>query len=239
MAESSESAPPVASESELTVEARRVAHFWVCSSPFFETALISALSADGNSGSPAQLRFFDADGQLVNEVSIEAQPGQVSVLELDPLMGPCKFQSGLRHAHLEIDTPVRLVHQCRIHSGEGASMLGELVPVFNTRRVFVPLVFSASSSATVVLVNLGAEEAQVRGRLFCGTRSPEAVWTVAPRAVRLVNAGVEFAAYYEAGAEKRVQAYLRLGVRGDYQVGVQLVDRCSGSKEGNYFTGLS
>lgn len=229
-----------------------VSHFWVSSSPFFESTLISAplmeetptvsqgseqLAVAGVQNS--FLRFFDADGLLVNEATLEVQPGRVSIIEIDPLMGACKYESGMRHAHMEVISQSPHKHVCRIHSREGASILGELATIAGMHRVFFPLLFSIERLILMPLVNFQDEEAIVRGRLFCGTRSPEAAWAIPARATRIVNLSDEFAEYYDYGQGEQTQAYLRLGVRGEHAVGVQLVERIRGANQGNLFCGMS
>ncbi len=238
-------------EQEKTLSSRQVlSHFWVCSSPFFDTAFLSTFASVEKSESLSSadeppsanaysvLRFFDADGFLANEVTIEVSAGRVSVIELDPLLGACKFESGMRHAHLEVSSPEGVRNLCRIFSREGASIVPGLTEISGARRVFFPLMFASGLQSFMPLVNFGEEEVTVRGRLFCGNRSPEIVWVIPPRASRLINLNGEFEEYVDLSGDQRVQAYLRLGLKGEYSVGAQLVERTQGVNGGNLFTSL-
>lgn len=221
---------------------RVTTHYWVCSAPFFETAVLVApeshIQGDGIS-SAVKLRFFDADGYPVNEISVQYEPGQVGVVELESFMAACKFEAGLKHAHLEIEAAAGTQILCRIHTREGASIMGRPLEMNAMRRIFLPMVFSRDRFNFVAMLNHSSEEAIVRARFYCGKRSPEAVWAVPAKGARLISPSVEFADYIELGEEEKVQGYLRLGVKGSQTVGAQLIERSRGTKEGSFFGVLS
>lgn len=231
-------------------EGEQVLHLWVCCAPFFETTLLVIPGGGSPTGlskpeasPPAPsfftFRMFDSDGLLFNEAQAQFPVGKVSIVELDPLMAACKFESGLKHAHLEVHCPVEAQCICRVHSGEGACIMGKPVELSNTRRSFFPVTFAQERFTFLSLINHGEVEASVRGRFFCGNRSPEALWAIAPHGSRLVGITSEFAEYVDVTGGQQLQAYIRLSLRGDYTVGAQLIDRSLGAKNGNLFSVIS
>jgi hypothetical protein len=49
----------------------------------------------------------------------------------------------------------------------------------------------------------------------------------------------EFGEVLAAELEDQVQAYLRLGVRGDYEVDTQMIERLQGPKEGSLYVAVT
>ena len=216
-------------------------HYWVCSAPFFETSLLvaPARNTDHERRHQVCLRVFDPDGYPANQVSVEYQAGQVGIIELDPLMAGCKFESGMKHAHLEIEAASSIDCLCRIHTREGAAIMGRPVEMSSMRRIFLPMVFARDRFSLIALLNESQEEAIVRARFYCGKRSPEAVWSVPAKGARVISPAVEFTDYIEIEENEQVQAYVRLGVKGSQVVAAQLIERSRGTKEGSFFGVIS
>lgn len=222
-------------------------HFWVCCAPFFETTLLvvpsmaaaAAHDAGGGEQVLSRLRLYDADGFVTNELSVQFSPLQAGVIEVEPLMAGCKFEAGLKHGHLEIRSRRGFSHLCRLHSREGASLMGPPALLSSTRRVFFPVLFSAERSSFLCLINQGDTQAALRARFFFGKRSPEATWEVPAHGARVISMASEFGEYVDYPAGTQAQAYIRLAVRSDSIVGAQLIDRAKGSKEGSIFTVVS
>ncbi len=233
---------------EFTAEPRSVAtHFWISSYPFFESTLIllpgspRTLDApkpiDGQRMSVA-LRVYDADGALVNDAQLEFPSNELQFFELEPLLGACKLESGMKHAHLVVESEEGTGVYCRMHTRESAALLGEPISVTPTQGTFFPLTFASDRANLLCLVNRGESEATLRCRLFVGKRSPEASWAVPAFASRVVNVEAEFREYALTEEGAQLQAYLRLGTKaGD--LGVQLIERTDGPKEAGFFTAVS
>ena len=117
--------------------------------------------------------------------------------------------------------------------------MSDLLNVSGTRRTFFPLILGKDRLCLLPLVNLGDTEVSIRGRLFCGNRSPEISWNIGPRATRLLELNTEFEEYFDFQENRQAAAYLRLGVKGEYTVGTQLIERSKGKNEGTLFSGLS
>src|SRR4051812_34599375 len=84
----------------IVAEGEDKSHFWMCSSPFVESALFMVPRTD--CAGSACLEVFDCDGARVNEIECSFPPGEVGSLELDQLMGSCKLESGIKHAYLRV-----------------------------------------------------------------------------------------------------------------------------------------
>ena len=208
-------------------------HYWISSSPFFETTLFCSHVGDGQ----AQVFLRDPDGAGLNEVTLSFLPGSVSILELEPLMAGCKLESGLKHAHLEFRGPASSTVLLRLHTGEGASVVSELLRI-QEGRGFFPFQIGGVRSNFLVLVNLFEGEAQVRARFICANRSPEVTWNLPPLATRIIDLGREFGSYLDLQPGQTAQAYVRLGTKAGTPLGYQVLERASGSHEGNLFSML-
>lgn len=210
-----------------------------------DIAAASELNAavSGGEQTPASdeihLLMFDADGYVINEVRTRIKPRTVSVFEMESLMGACKFESGLKHAHLAVEASQSYQLTMRVHGRDSSCLVPEPRLITPMRRGFFPLSLSRERFPMIALLNTEPTVAAVRGRLFCGSRTPEAVWELPPLGVRLVSIVHEFGDLIEVGAEDQLQAYLRLSVRGDYSVRIQLIERVQGPKEGSLYLAMS
>ncbi len=233
-------------------------NFWVCAGPFFDTALLiyregvlagqagasgevgsQHFSVVGQSNSLVLLRFFDADGFLLNEVRMSPSGDSGSVVELDSLLGGCKFESGLKHARLEIQAHQSWKFLLRLYGRDSCSLVPAPREMTETKRAFFPITLAKDRLPLLCFINYSDVHAAVRGRLFFGTRTPETVWSIPPRGCRVVSLVNEFGDAVEIAPDEQAQAYVRLGVRGQYSVGVQLVERVQGPKEGSLYLAVS
>ena len=236
-----------ASVSFQSAQGKRIQHFWVSSYPFFESTLFivpspsesidSTLSASERRCS-AELFIYDSDGAEINKVKVEFPAGRVYILEVDPLLGSAKFESGLKHAHVVAHLNEGAAAFCRVHTRDAAAGIGESHQIDSTQATFFPLTISTDRANILCIVNQEATEATVRCRLFFGKRSPEASWTIPGNASRVVSIESEFAEYVGVEHGDQVQAYLRLTTKSG-NLGVQLLERTDGPKETGFYTSVS
>lgn len=241
-----ESAEQRAVSSSAAPESGVSSHFWVSTFPYFETTLVITpplyslplFSSTSSSSITSRLFFYDADGKLINDSSLETSSGAVSMLELDQFLGGCKLESGLKHAHLIVRSPAGTGHHCRIQGREYAAMLGEPFRISAAKAGFFPVTFSTDRSNLLTLINYSMEEANLRCRLFLGKRCPEVVWSIPALGSRVINIEVEFREYAEAKEGQQLQAYLRVTTKSN-GLGAQLVERSeSSSEQGAFVSGI-
>ena len=218
---------------------RRTQHFWVSSYPFFESSLIITPTAEprGPEASCA-VQVFDADGECINEVALEFPSTEIYSLELDPLLGGCKLESGMKHAHVVVRTDEGMDVSLRIYSKEAAAFVGEPARISSTQGTFFPMTFSSDRANLLCCINTGDEEATLRCRLFFGKRSPESSWVIPPRASRVMNLESEFRQYTALHEGDQVQAYIRLSVKAG-NLAVQAIERTEGPKDSGFYTSVS
>ncbi|MDC0358234.1 hypothetical protein OAO01_05400 [Oligoflexia bacterium] len=219
-------------------------HFWVCSFPFFETTLfilppVCSEESSCTSTFESLVSFFDADGSLINEVSVVVPKAEIGVLEVDQCMGSCKLEGGLKHGHIVVTSAPGSKHFCRMHTGEGAALLGEPTVLQKEQSNFFPLTFSEEKSSFLCVVNHGEEEAHLKCRLFLGKRTPDFSCSVPAFGSRVFNVESEFSEYTDISEGQLIQAYLRLSSRGSQPVGVLLVERTDNEKDKGIFTSVT
>ncbi|MBN8549301.1 MAG: hypothetical protein J0M12_08310 [Deltaproteobacteria bacterium] len=215
-------------------------HFWVCAYPFVETTLflVPALSPDAALASATSIELYDADGALSNEVELDFPAGQVGILELDSIMGGCKLESGLKHGHMLVRSPAGTSPYLRMHTREGAALIGEPAAFGADRSTFFPLTMDEGRSYYLTVVNHGKAQAALKCRLFCAKRSPETLISIPAFGSRVISLENEFAEY-SAESGKQMQAYLRLSTKSETTLGVQLLERTEGKNEGGIFYAVS
>ena len=224
-------------------------HFWVGSHPFFDSTLLVAppfpnlISEDGETKiesvaiEPSQIQIYDPDGYVVNELTFLFPQSAPGVLELDQLMAECKMESGMKHGHMVVHSPYRTQHACRIHTREGGAFMGEPSVVNSKRSAFFPITFAEDRSSLLCVVNYGEELARLRCRLYCGSRTPEAIVAVPGMGSRVISIPAQFPEYGEIEPGKYLQAYVRLGTQGESRLGVQAIERTE-TKENGLFNAV-
>ena len=222
-----------------TTQAELVSHFWVSAYPYFDSSLISVQSIDSANSDRAQIRldFLDADGRPFNEVSLSYDQRETGILELEPFMSGCKLESGMKHAHLVVRSPKNVRHQLRIHTREAVSFLGALAPLNRVAVPCLPIWFSERRSNFLSVINQSEIVAQVKCRLFFGSRSPELVINIPPLGIRLIHLESQFP---EISAKERgVQAYARLVTLNEASCGVQFLECAEGPNGANLFSSVT
>ena len=246
-----EQAENIASEGSVQTAAPQTplgeSHFWISSYPFFESTLMLVPGAAHTLDAPkpietrrmsVTMRVYDSDGAEVNNARLEFPCGEIQLFEVEPLLGACKLESGLKHAHLAVSAAPDTGVYCRMHTRESAALLGEPLEVSAVQGAFFPLSFAADRSNLMCIINCGDSEAILRCRLFVGKRSPEGAWTIPAHASRVVSIEAEFRDYAAVEEGVQLQAYVRLGTKAG-NLGVQLVERTEGPKDAGFFTALS
>lgn len=219
-------------------------HFWVASYPFFDTSLIITppqLPADEVKDKTwSVIDVYDCDGTKVNSVEVTFDPDAVATLQLDPFMGSCKLESGFKTAHIAARTELPGVkHRCRIVSHEHACLMGPSFSVLPVMPAFFPVSFAPGKQNFITAVNYGSAESSLRIRLFFGTRTPEALFSIPAMGARIISLEAEFADCADRAADRSMQAYIRLTSKLDAGFGVQLLERSEGPKETNLFYSLA
>lgn len=214
-----------------------ISNFWISSFPYFSSTLVTTFA-----GAPAEtehkINFFDADGELINEVVTVFPAGECNFLELDPFLEACKLEGGLKHGRLQILSPQGTRHILRISGRHNACMSSPTLAVSGSRGAFFPIALSRDQSFMVAAVNESDVEGQLRVRLFAGTRAPEVMAIIPPRGARIISIPAEFPSHIPDG-QGRQQAYIRLGTTTDAVIGVQLIERNDSVADRETYSSLS
>lgn len=204
-------------------------HYWISTYPFFAHSLLVVPpphhSSESDSGFTTSLTLYDADGMLANQLTIQRDRAQITNVELDPLMGGCKIESGLKHGHLLVSSPPGFTHICRVLGPQGNTLITPGTPLSRDLSSFMPLTFSAERTHLLALINTSDQLAQVRCRLYCGKRTPESSTEVPARGMRLLSVQAEFSDFAVVEGAKRVNAYARLTTGSERPLFVQMIER--------------
>ena len=174
----------------------------------------------------------------MNEVTITFPSEEIYVVELEPLLGSCKLESGLKHAHAEVIVERGGFASCRVHTRDSAAIVGEPKVITPAMASFIPITLGAGRVNLILLLNRGEQEGVFRARLFFGKRSPEATWVIPPRGSRVVMVEAEFSSYISLEKGEQVQAYVRLSTKSG-ELGVQTLERTEGGKEEAFYASIS
>ena len=240
-----------------------VHRFWICAGPLFESVLFMAggvalseiseylgesAAEDGASQKKLlssgkmdrhNLRFFDADGAMVNEVSLLLPRGKASCFELGPFLSSAKLEGGLQHGLLEVSSTVVSSAECRMQALRSSSRLGAPTPLTNRKSTFLPVGLSKEREQLVVLTNYADERVAVKCRFFKGKRNPEFDVILPAKGSRVFGVRSEFADYIDLTRDEVQDAYVRLSTRSEGVVGVQLLERIASKRETGVFTSIS
>ncbi len=200
-------------------------HFWVSTYPYFQSTLVLAPVSTENLPQSVTLKLFDPDGAPLNEVTLSCNVLSPAMFEIDPFLEGCKLESGLKHAHLCVDSDAPVKSFVRYHTGESACIVPPCISAVDGLSRFFPLTVSEGRENLFVVLNTSDEKASVRCRLYRGNRKPEHILSVPARGVRLVSIESVFREYFEAGERLIQQCYVRIGTRADQPLAVQLLER--------------
>lgn len=221
---------------------KRKTHFWVSTAPFFKTELfvVPAFNTEAEvyHNAEADIVIYDPDGAKINSVTVEFGKGKTGLLELDPLLGGCKSESGLQYAHLEIDTDLEVRACCRMKTAEKAALMGEPRFLAGLHSVFYPVAITAEGAPFLGLINTGDELVNVRCRLFCGKRTPETDINIPGRGSRILSLKDEFVDDGSIPEGQRIQAYARLSCREEDSVAAFLLERNTIFNEKDFYSSV-
>ncbi|MCB0334668.1 MAG: hypothetical protein KDD62_00140 [Bdellovibrionales bacterium] len=214
-----------AAEQDLSIQENyspEESRFWVCTYPHFE-ASVFIFQAERNRGVVHEYSLYDADGSQINSGGIAFPFANTGVIELGPLLGKCKLESGLKHAQFCITSPHGCGHLVRLIGKEKASILHPLIEIHEQASNFVPLSVGPSAQNLANVVNFSDSDTQVRLRLFIGKRTPEHVVELPAYGSRSVNIENAFADYLPDGVGSTI-AYLRISSKDSAKVGLQILE---------------
>lgn len=212
-------------------------HLWVSASPYFESVLLIAADPDRGGGS-VQLSLFDASGEPVNEVEVQYPADAPYLLALEPLMGDCKLESGIRHGHLVVEHDESVVVLHRLQAKESAVLQGPPALVTEAAATFFPIIMAPDICSFLCAINLDQQDQRLRCRLFIGNRSPDVVVSVPARGSSLVMLEQSFLEFVPRAGESRVHAYVRLSTKSG-RLGVSLLEREGAESEQKVFSTVS
>jgi hypothetical protein len=211
-------------------------HLWVCAYPFFDSTLFVVPPLEvPESAAESVVTVYDADGEIANELSLAFPTREIGMLELETLMGGCKLEAGLKHGHALVQSPAGYAHLCRLHTREGAAILGAPSQLSAAHSTFFPLTFDEGRAYFIALVNQNRTHASVKCRLFSAKRSPETLISVPPLGSRIIHIETEFPDYAGGDSGKQLQAYVRLSTKSEGVLGAQLIERHSTKSDGGVF----
>ncbi|MBX7143325.1 MAG: hypothetical protein K1X79_02630 [Oligoflexia bacterium] len=223
----------------MTLEDLTTTHLWVCSYPYVDSTLFVVPPAVlGDSSARTAVAIYDADGNTANEVDLEFPSNQIGIIELESIMGGCKLEAGIKHGHAVVQSPVGYSHFCRIHTREGAALIGAPASLTADHSSFFPITFDEGRQYFLAFVNETRSTANVKCRLFCGKRSPETLLTIPPLGSRVIHVETEFPDYAGGDTGKQLQGYVRISTKSEGRIGVQLIERHATKSEGGVFSAV-
>ncbi|MCB0340448.1 MAG: hypothetical protein KDD53_12630 [Bdellovibrionales bacterium] len=209
--------------------------YWVGTSDILRSELILT-PGRGPDFPPAQIRIYDCDGELVNELEVQLSDPKVQIIELDSMMQGCKVQAGFRHGHVQVRVGVDSSAACRYHWGEAVSVVSDLQEVSSERAGFFPVRFSKDKLHIVALVNHTDSPAESMVRLILGRRTPEVAVTVPGLGARIVSLESNFAEFATPQEGKERQGYLRVRTKENTPLGLQLIEELMELGSSSIFT---
>jgi hypothetical protein len=248
-----------------------VSHFWVCTYPYFDSSLFilpplypSELSGGqqfkGDDNAQASLAIsvvtvYDPDGEVINSVRFAAKGSAVGMIELGPLFGACKMQSGMKFGQVIVRSPKYFSHRIRLMNTVCGAVLSEGRQIVSSDRrdVFGSQVFGGGligvanfpinlgkgRQSIITLVNRSSEETIVRCRLVLGKRSPEVDCRIPGFGSRVLHLESVFSFLVQIPNEKTIQSYLRLSLKQGEAIGVQIIERNLAQGESEYFVAVA
>jgi hypothetical protein len=253
-----------------------ISHFWVCTYPYFDTSLfvIPPLYKDGYDGgcysSPSSessqttnsktaaaistVTVYDPDGIVINSLRYTAHEGTVGMIELGPLFGGGKMQSGMKFGQVVVRSPRNFSHKLRMMNKACGAVLSEGRVLLSSdmreqghnglSAANYPLNLGKGRQSLLTLVNRTAGESVVRCKLLLGKRSPEVDCRIPAYGSRVLHLESVFSLMVPISTEKTVQSYLRLSLKNgqpsqSQAVGAQIIERNIAQGESEYFVAVA
>lgn len=228
-------AEPQAVEPGITPE-RVSDHFWFCAFPYFEpvlyflpeivptTSQVEESAVNAKHDLPHQVKIFDCDGDLVNEIEASFPVGQLGWVECEPLLAACKFESGLRHGTLEVTSPQGFTHKLGLLSAQQPLLFLPIKTLAKNVGEFFPLYYNSDRKVYLALTNRSKKEISVRCRLVVQQRAPELEIKVPANSARVISVWDEFSEAFEVGSTDGVLSYLRCNLKGDGDISFTMLE---------------
>lgn len=198
--------------------------FWFAADEYFcSTLYISPARHDAHN--QHQIKVYDIDGQLTNQLMLKFAQGLPGLVELDGLVGNCKLQAGVRQGSVEIVSAVGTAHKCEISSKDQDLMVSPVCKLSREKAGFFPLHLSTKSQNMIALNNLGAADSMLKVRLYTGTRSPELEIKLKGYGSETLILEEQFAEYLELDPHHDQQAYLRIVSYSSNELAVRLLEQ--------------
>lgn len=202
--------------------------FWFFSAPDLRTSLVYvAASMPRELGAPSEgaeleetalaLSFFDCDGELTNQATIEFPTKRQCFLEMNSFLGNVKRQAGFAHGLVTVSGCADVSRLLIRFQSSHASWLHTNDTVISRNKPYaLPVYIGENRRGLIVITNTDDTEVTVRGRLLLGKRSPESSWTLTARSSRIIDLAGTFAEVIgEAPSSMHGRGYLRLSTSSD------------------------
>lgn len=198
-------------------------HFWALVEPL-ERAVLRLFPVAKGAAITGSLKFYNSSGLCVNECAIACRPGQLVHLPLESFLDECETESGLRHAHVVLESSVECNGELEMSSRARTFFMPPLAQMDEQQPRAVPLLLAREQRHVVAIVNPNDVQCSVKCRLYVGSRTPEEVCLIPPRATVLVSPEVMFSPVLREFQQEELQAYLRIATRSPKSLGVQLLE---------------
>jgi hypothetical protein len=164
-----------------------------------------------NEPTKLRIKLFDADGNLFNELNLNFGSMPVGLIDLEPCMAECKFESGMKHARLKLESSVKISAMLRLHTRDWSVLSPAAKAVDFHSKYLVPLEPGFDKSTWIVAMNDSPMEIDLKLRLSLGRRSPEITVKVAAFGVGVFDTKLIFKEVFDQQQEE-AQAFVRVSL---------------------------
>ncbi len=209
---------------------RERSSFWFCAAPYFEPVLYFIPTIEQvetiESSEPEfhDVKVLDSDGALINEVQVNFVANKLGWLECEPLLASCKFESGLRHGTIEVESPAGYIAKLGLVSNGQPLMFAPIKAMIKNVGEFFPVYYSSERKVYLALINRADKEVTVRCRLVVQQRSPEIEVKLPAASSRVVSVWDSFSEALEVGSKEGLLSYLRCSLKTDGEVSYALLE---------------
>jgi hypothetical protein len=171
-----------------TANSRLVRTFWIVHSALFttNTFLFESPSSDDTSRG-CHLKFFDADGSLINEVWYADSAGQGSIFPVAPFLSSAKLESGLAHGALQVEMNQSALLRCLLVAPGMRFPMDQLIYADYCTPVVMPFSFRAAQRSIIAIVNSVNSPIDFIVRVVYRNQKIETVRTCPAQGTRLLS----------------------------------------------------
>ncbi len=188
-------------------------NYWVCASPFLSSSLFLQSIHDESSETVTAVQFFDCDGALFNELKVDFGSNPVGLLDLEPFLAECKFESGMKYCRLKVIASKPPASVLRLQSRDWTVVCDSARHFSATEKYLVTVEQDLNKSTWIVVLNDNNVELDIRARLFLAKRSPEVELKVPALGARVFDCKTLFPDIFNGNVEM-AQAYIRVSTVG-------------------------